>query len=205
MIMPTSADNFLMGGGGAPSAKFPAIGTSYSGRITEKPDVQQQRDFNSGEPKFWKDGNPMMQLVVTIQTEHRDPEVADDDGRRRLFVKGQLKQAVADAVRRSGGRGLEVGGTLTVTYTHDGERQGNYNPPKQYKAEYVPAATSELSSPDPSVPAGVNPHTGEITQPAAGGQGGVDMNDPAVRALLSQMRQSNAPAASGGSNTPPPF
>jgi hypothetical protein len=146
-----TADDFLMGGGGAPTAKFAAPGASVGGRITEKPTVEQQRDISTGEKKFWSDGNPMMQLVVTVQTNERDPEVEDDDGKRRIFVKGQMKQAVADAVRAVGGRGLEPGGTLTVTYSHDGEvKQRGFNPPKQYRAQYVPAATVALHTPDPA-------------------------------------------------------
>lgn len=146
-----SADDFLMGGGGAPTAKFPTPGTSVGGRITEKPTVEQQRDISTGDKKFWSDGNPMMQLVVTVQTDERDPQIEEDDGRRRLFVKGQMKNAIADAVRAAGGRGLEVGGILTVTYSHDGTpSQRGFNPPKQYAATYVLAATVALNTPDPA-------------------------------------------------------
>lgn len=148
-----SADDFLMGGGGAPTAKFPTPGTSVGGRITEKPTVEQQRDISTGDKKFWSDGNPMMQLVVTVQTEERDPQIEEDDGRRRLFVKGQMKNAIADAVRAAGGRGLEVGGILTVIYSHDGTAsQRGFNPPKQYTATYVLAATGVLNTPDPGTP-----------------------------------------------------
>lgn len=207
MSTPTSADSFLMGGGGAPSAKFPAIGTTYTGRITEQPEVQQQRDFTTSELKFWKDGAPMMQLVVTIQTSQRDAAISDDDdGKRRLFIKGQMRQAIADAVRTAGGRGLEVGGTLTVTYTHDGPRQGNFSPPKQYTAIYIPAAASELAAPGPDqAPPGVNPVTGEITTPppapAAAAVPGVNPNDPAVQALLRQLQGGGQPVPDG----PAPF
>lgn len=226
-----SADDFLMGGGGAPTAKFPTIGTSVGGRITEKPTVQQQRDIQTGEAKFWGDGNPMMQLVVTVQTNQIDPTITDDDGRRRLFIKGQLKNAVQDAVRAVGGSGLEVGGILTVTYVRDGEvKQRGFNPPKQYDAKYVPAAQAELNAPDPGVPAGVNPVTGEITTapapaPAAPGNaalaqavgnpgtvvGGFTPEqlaaiqaDPAKAALFAQLTgQQPAPAAQVGGE--PPF
>ncbi|WP_309049271.1 hypothetical protein [Streptomyces sp.] len=180
------ANSFLMGGGGAPTAKFPTPGTVVGGRITEPPKVEQQRDIQSGEQKFWGNGDPMMQLVVTVQTDQRDPAIEDDDGRRRIFVKGQMKNAVSDAVRQAGARGLEVGGTLHVRYTHDGEQKNRgFSPPKQYAAKYVPAAQAELAAPagaaaaaapsaptaapagDPwataATPAGVNTVTGEIT------------------------------------------
>ena len=171
-----------MGGGGAPPAKFPTPGTIVGGRITEQPKVEQQRDIQSGEKKFWSDGDPMMQLVVTVQTDQRDPSLEDDDGRRRIFVKGQMKNAVADAVRQAGAKGLEVGGNLRVRYTHDGTpKQRGFSAPKHYEARYVPAAHVELAATAPApapapatapaddpwgtaaVPAGVNTTTGEIT------------------------------------------
>lgn len=215
-----SAEDFLMGGGGAPSAKFPQPGTTVAGRITEQPRLEQQRDFTTGEAKFWKDGNPQMQLIVTVQTDQRDPQIDEDDGRRRLYVKGALKNAVADAVRAAGARGLEVGGHLTVTYTHDGQAtQRGMNPPKQYTAQYTAAAVAELTAPDPGVPAGVNPRTGEITTPAPAAPAvaapstvpGLNADqlaaiqaDPAKAALFAQLTgQSAAPAQNGGGE--PPF
>jgi hypothetical protein len=141
------ANSFLMGGGGAPTAKFPTPGTVIGGRITEPPTLEQQRDIKSGEKKFWADGDPMMQLVVTVQTDLRDPALEDDDGKRRIFIKGQMKNAVSDAVRQAGARGLEVGGTLHVRYTHDGQaKERGMSPPKQYVAKYETAASIELGA-----------------------------------------------------------
>lgn len=197
-----SADDFLMGGGGAPTAKFPTPGASVGGRITEKPTVEQQRDISTGEKKFWSDGNPMMQLVVTVQTEERDPEIEEDDGQRRIFVKGQMKQAIADAVRSVGGKGLEVGGTLTVTYSHDGEvKQRGFNPPKQYRAQYTPAATNALHTPDPGVPqtAPQQPAAASPVPAAVPGltqeQLAAAMANPATAALLAQQQAQQQAAA----------
>jgi hypothetical protein len=202
-----SADDFLMGGS-VPSAKFPAIGTTLTGRITSPPTVEQQRDYTTGEPKFWDDGKAQMQMVVTLATSERDHAVQDDDGTRRLYVKGQLKNAVAQAVRASGARGLEVGGTLTVTYTRDGERKNpRFNAPKEYTAQYLPAAAAELHTPDPgpaygAVPPGVNPVTGEIGGPPPAGlspqQYAAAAQNPATAPLLQQIPQ-QAPAGE------PPF
>ena len=141
------ANSFLMGGSsGAPTAKFPTPGTVIGGRITEPPKLEQQRDIKSGEKKFWKDGDPMMQVVVTVQTDQRDPAIEDDDGKRRLFIKGQMKNAVSDAVRATGAPGLEVGGTLHVRFTHELPASGpGMSPPKQYEARYVGAAADGAS------------------------------------------------------------
>lgn len=192
-----SADDFLLGGS-VPSAKFPIVGTTVTGRITERPTVEQQRDYTTGELKFWDDGKPQMQLVVTIATDLRDPEVQDDDGTRRIYIKGQMKNAVAQAVRASGARGLEVGGVLAVTYSGDGEKKNaKFNAPKNFTAVYTAAAAAELNTPEP------------VAQQAATAQSSVPgltaeqlaaaMANPATAALIAQQQ---AAAAAGGV---PPF
>ncbi|MFJ8110463.1 hypothetical protein [Streptomyces sp. NPDC096132] len=213
------ANSFLMGGGGAPTAKFPTPGTVVGGHITEPPQVEQQRDIQSGEKKFWNDGNPMMQLVVTVQTDQRDPAIDEDDGKRRIFVKGQMKNAVADAVRAASAKGLEVGGILRVRYTHDGEqKQRGYSAPKQYEAHYTPAAAAQLQNQPAAtapaappaqaygqVPPGVNPVTGEISAQAPAGldpqQYAAAQQNPNTAALLHQVPPQPGPQAGGE----PPF
>ena len=180
-----SADDFLMGES-VPSAKFPAIGATVSGTICEPPVVQQQRDYTTGELKFWSDGNPMMQLVVTLQTGERDPGIVDDDGRRRVYVRGQLKRAVQRAVKTAGAPGLAVGGQLTVTYARDGQPTNpRFNPPKEYTAVYAPPAAG-ATEPTTSPTASAAP-----TQQAAQ----VDPNSPEIQALLAQIQGQQPPAA----------
>jgi hypothetical protein len=202
-----SADDFLMGGG-VPSAKFPSVGTTVSGRITERPTVEQQRNYEDDKPKFWDDGKPMMQLVVTISTNERDPENPEDDGTRRLYVKGYMKTAVAGAVRQAGARGLEVGGVLSVTYSGDGEKKNpKFNAPKLFTAQYTPAAAAELNAPDP-----VAPPTA-VQQPAAAVPSAVPgltqeqlaaaMANPATAALLAQQQAASAgPAPAAAADLP---
>ena len=146
--MSQSASDLIMGGGGAPSAKFPTVGTVIKGEIVDTA-ITQQRDFATGEPKFWKDGNPAMQAVVTVQTDQRDPEIDDDDGQRRLFVSSKsMREAIRDAVRAVGRSHLEVGGKLAVQYTGDGQAERGMNPPKLYAAKYeAPAGGIDLSDP----------------------------------------------------------
>ena len=140
-----SANQLLMGSGR--SASFRTVGTTVAGVITEEPEVAQQRDFESGEPAFWdKDKTePKMQLIITLQTQDRDPEDPHDDGVRKLYVaSSNQRKAIAAAVRAAGKNGLAVGGVLSVTYTKDGVKTGKGNPPKEYAAQYVPP-TGEVS------------------------------------------------------------
>jgi len=151
-----SADEFLMGGG-IPAASFPTIGTTVEGEIVEPPRVEQQRDLTTGEAKYWADGSPMLQLRVVIQTGQIDTSIPDDDGRRTLYVRGNMLRAVRQAVRTAGARGLEVGGRLKVTYSGDGEpTKRGFNPPKLYEASYTPpsaAAANALLMGDTTSPA----------------------------------------------------
>jgi hypothetical protein len=167
MTTTQTAENFLMGGG-ATSAKFEAPGDTTSGTITEAPEVRQQTDIQSGEPVFWPSGDPKMQLIVTLQTTLRDD--ADDDGKRRIYVKGKsLTEAVREAVKKTGARGLETGGTLTVTYTGDGQAtQRGFNPPKLYTATYARPDTTAQSGEFLGVQATPAQPAPAATQAAAG-------------------------------------
>lgn len=180
-----SADDFLMSES-VPSAKFAQIGATVTGTICEPPVVQQQRDYTTGELKFWSDGNPMMQLVVTVQTTERDPDIVDDDGRRRVYVRGQLKKAVQRAVKAAGAPGLAVGGQLTVTYARDGQPTNpRFNPPKEYTATYTPPAPTAPTASAASAAPGQQ----------APGPAQVDLNSPEIQALLAQIQGQQPPAA----------
>jgi len=165
-----SADQFLLGVA-IPSAKFPTVGTTITGTISQQPEVQQQRDLQTGEPKTWSDGQPMQQLKVVLDTAERDPQIADDDGQRALYIKSNLQKAVRDAVRSVGAKGLEVGGKLTVTYTADGEvTKRGFNPPKIYTAVYESPSAPALEGlvgPAPQAPAVQPPVQQAPAAPAA--------------------------------------
>lgn len=152
----TAEQQFLMGGESVPSAfsKNDPIGTRRGGKIVEQPELRQQTDFDSGALLTWDDGSPRMHLVITVQTEQRDPSLPDDDGRRRFYVKANLQKAVREAIRKAGAPGLEVGGSLFVT------RSGQDEPKRRglsgawlHTAEYVPAAQAFVADPAPATPA----------------------------------------------------
>ena len=160
---PPSADDWLTGGA-AKSATFHNIGDTVRGRVVGKPTMQQQRDFTTKKPKFWDDGNPMWQLVVILQTDERDPQDPEDDGRRGLYIKGQMRTAVQEALRKVGAKALEDGGELWVTYTANGTPpQRGMNPPKLFDAGYAPPVAG---------PAADDPWSAGAPQQAAPGYGG---------------------------------
>lgn len=163
------ANDILMGGGGAPTAKFETPGTTIGGRIVGPPKAFQEREYNrvtkrsDGPPKTFPSGDPIMGITVDVQTVGLPKVDADDTGVRRIYIQGKrLKDAVRDGIRAAGAPGLEVGGELHVTYTHDGEPAGpGVSPPKEYTVRYVPASAGAANA-----ALGVAPAANEWTQPA---------------------------------------
>ena len=79
---PLDDANELLLSGGVRPAKFETPGTTVSGKVTHA-ERQQQREIDSGKPKYWEDGTPRMQIVAHLQTTARDADDPDDDGWRR--------------------------------------------------------------------------------------------------------------------------
>ena len=145
--MSTDIERFLFGGG--PSLKFPTKGTEHTVTVAGEPEHTQQTDFDSGEPLFWPDGNPKMQLVIPVVTENTEDD--DDDGSRRWFVKGQSKQALTKALRAAKRRNVEEGGLLRIKYAKDGPKEGKRLPPKHYEVTYIPPEADDEHEVAPAV------------------------------------------------------
>lgn len=137
----TDVNQFLMASG-TKSFKFDAIGKTAKG-VIESAEIQQQRSIDDGTPLFWDEAKtqPKNQVRIVLQTDDREND--DDDGRRAIYVKGQMQNAVRDAVIAAGEEKLEPGGTLAVRYESDGEPpKRGMNAPKNYKAQYKAPITT---------------------------------------------------------------
>lgn len=80
----------------------------------------QTRQYEMGDLKTWKDGNPIMSRRVVVQTPLRESE--DDDGRRAWFFEQgkeitKTMMAAVQEVRGKGNSMPEVGSDLALTYT----------------------------------------------------------------------------------------
>lgn len=124
--------------------RFENVGDKHSGEILAL-EARPKTKFGTDEPEFTKSGKQKMLLIVTLQTDERDPGDPDDTGIRTLWLGGWdfLPKtgigAVAKAVHEAGAKRLEIGGTLAVAYTGDGEPpQPGYHPPKEFAAAYKP-------------------------------------------------------------------
>lgn len=111
-----------------PSAKFPEVGAAVSGIVVDI--------FDADIPHFEKDGkingvevdaegNALQQVDVTVETL---------EGKVTVHTNGAIYYAIGRALAEVGSEDLELGDTLTVTYTGDGPKKAGRNAPKQYAA-----------------------------------------------------------------------
>lgn len=128
------ANDLLMSGGiKSISWKDNPVGYTAVGTITDPPKAEQMKKYQSEELDFWPSGDPKMQIIVTIQTDLRDPADPHDDGRRRLHIPPRMMTPVREAVRRAGAPGLEVGGRIAVRRTGGSGATGD---PFTFAADY---------------------------------------------------------------------
>lgn len=142
MSIDNSALDLLEGGG--KTAKFATIGDIVKGTVVSA-SSKQQTEFGTGKPLTWDNGDPKMELVVTLATDERDPDDATDDGTRVLYAKGAMLAAIRAARQ---GKTFEAGGTLAVKYVSDKPSSTpGYNPAKQFVAEYqAPPVIADVES-----------------------------------------------------------
>lgn len=145
----SEANLFLSGG--APGQKFPEVGAKFSGTLISW-EMADQTDLDTGEIKTWPDGKPRKQLIMTIQGEPTGytlewngrgfdrKMLADDDGIRRLFVKGQMQSALGKAMRNAKGS-VEAGAYIEIVRTADIDpSKKGYSPTQTFNAKWTPAS-----------------------------------------------------------------
>lgn len=123
------------------SFKDAKVGDSFTGTISDLRTVQV-RSYDSGEPEFWDDGKPKLQIEVTLETGYLDPTADDDDGTRRIYLFGQKLSAAKQEMKSKGFAKLERGMKFTIALA--GEKPSSnkkYNNVKLYGIE-IEAATS---------------------------------------------------------------
>jgi hypothetical protein len=139
--------NMLLSGPRQPIAKFEKIGDSVTGTLLDAEVAPITSP--TGEVQVDKNGNPKQQIIYTLQTEERDPEIDDDDGKRRVYAKWAIQKAISECLADAGlaSQGLQEGGVLTVTHTATQKAsQRGYSDIKLFKAEYVPPPARKLPS-----------------------------------------------------------
>lgn len=215
--MTIDANELLMSGGIASiSWKDNPIGHTVIGTIVDQPKAEQVKKFDSDELDFWPSGDPKMQIVVTIQTDLRDPADANDDGKRRLHIPPRMQAPVREAVKRASAPGLAIGGRIAVRRTGG---TGDKGSPFEFAAEYAPPALDPGSLMGTNAPNGAaknatlasaaaaQPATAQslgLTGPATPAPPPPGVN-PAVWAALPEAQKAAVLAAMAPAGQQPPF
>lgn len=116
------------------SFKDAPIGTQFTLRVESAPKVVQARDYDTGDPAFWPDGNPKMTVVTDVINVHTGEQLG-------LWApKPSALFAAIGAAQTEAGQTVAAGGTLIVTYTGDkvNPEKPRLNPAKQYRVTYTP-------------------------------------------------------------------
>lgn len=91
------------------------VGTSYVGIVAENPKSYHAQDYDTKEPKFYKNGGAIMEISVVLDTAER---IDDEDDGRRIFRLGYIgKAALKQEMDRLGVKKFGVGSQITVTFT----------------------------------------------------------------------------------------
>lgn len=177
---------FFTGGGasltfGNPQdpASFPTYGNRWrGGQILEEGRVGPQTDINTGQPII-RNGKVAEQLALPLlcdgsgpaaeanmRTDERNPNDQADTGRRVAYIKGALRFAIGDALRKAGAADLEVGGYLFMMWTGMGKTGNSKFIGRLWQVHYIrPTAAFLAQQQAPGVGAmptqnGAPQHTG---------------------------------------------
>lgn len=144
----------------APSVSFKdrPVGTTYVGTVVDSPKLVQSRDFQTGEPACWSDGNPKMSVVTRLN-------ISDDEFNLWAPKPSAMFAALADAQKAAQSR-IEPGGTLQVTFTGEKPNENTrMNAQKLYAVVYTPGNVFD-TSPEQQAPAAPQPVAGPAAAPA---------------------------------------
>lgn len=152
------------GGGGLPGAASfdfkgnvsDGIGLSVAGEIVDVYESQQTEIDPPHDKKVDKNGKPMMQLAVTLQTDLRDWAGAkkpwedsdgnkvEDTGLRKVYLRFQGARAVGDAVKAAGATFDDFLPNIgALLYLKRIENDGKMN---QFEAKFKPGTKKPESS-----------------------------------------------------------
>lgn len=109
------------------------IGTSYTGTLADDPQTDHITDPVTREPLYWDAGKqqPKLQVILTLDTDYRDPENQEDDGKRRIFFKSGMLQALQAEMRAQKIQRFGLGTRVTVELINMQPTQ--YSPKKIFK------------------------------------------------------------------------
>ena len=133
------------------------IGTSYAGivaRDVTHADVQQQTDFRTQAPLFYRDGRPKFAMKVPLKVQ---PSPEFPEGEATWFVKGQARDELVRAMAEAGCDGSpKAGAAIVVTLVQRRNTSAGMSPANVVQVRYQPApghTTGQQGAPAAAAPA----------------------------------------------------
>lgn len=127
-----------------PSVSFAGapVGATVTGKVIEAPVLLQSRDFDSGNPAFWPDGNPKMSVVTKLA-------LTSGEERGLWAAKPSAMYNAIGEAQKAAGALIAVGGTLSITFVGTKPAENaRLSPQKLYAVTYVAPNAFETPTPD---------------------------------------------------------
>jgi len=141
--------------GGGPSISWDQkpIGTTYVGivaRDVTNADIQQQTNFQTKQPEFYRDGRPKFVMKVPLRVDPQQyPEFAE--GEATLFVRGRMRDELVRAMGEAGVSGAPQGGAaIAVTLVGKKPSGQGLNPANVFQIQYQPPAGQGAGATSPA-------------------------------------------------------
>ncbi len=147
--MTTDSFNDLLGSDTALAFKFENIGDTCKGKVVSAK-RQQAKDIETGEPRFFKNsGDPIMQLIVTIELDDGTQTAVYANGGNYETVEGK-GQSMLEALKAAvGEQEFRTGGLLAVQYSGNGKKTNPaFSAPKLYTVQYKAPAINLAADED---------------------------------------------------------
>jgi hypothetical protein len=129
------------------------IGTAYAGivaRDVTNADVQQQTDFNTKAPLFYRDGRPKFAMRVPLKVQ---PSQEFPEGEATWYVKGQARDELVRAMTEAGASGApQAGAGILVTLVGRRNSGAGLNPANVVQVRYSPPPGHQPAQQQPPVP-----------------------------------------------------
>lgn len=137
-------------GGPTISWKDKPIGTTYAGTVARdvtNGDVQQQTNFQTKQPEFYRDGRPKFVMKVPLQVQ---PSEEFKDGEAALYVRGQMRDELVRAMSEAGATGApKAGDQIFVTLVGKRNTGAGLSPANVFQIRYVAAGRpTPVSAPE---------------------------------------------------------
>lgn len=134
-------EDMLGGQKSAPSPKWNEVGDEHVGRITGEPKPVQQKDFKSGQAKYWQGNKPTMEkdlnhnLPFQPMLQIACPVTLKDGTEATFWIEGEKLKALRATLKEQGLSTIVKGGLIGISLVELKDTGAPF-PKKLYAVKY---------------------------------------------------------------------